>query len=459
MLVGLVGCALLTDLNGLQRSDDCVGAACVDGAIGDANADALDASGGGDAIVDAGPDAAFVCNVTPCVVQLAAVGEYTCARLADGTARCWGANATGQLGTGSLPDGTFDSTSRVKPTDVGLTGIDEIAAGAYGRDQAQTCARIGTSVLCWGNDQNHQLGRPGSPFSNGAPINADAAPVQDLSTAAQLALGADISCALDTSSSVSCWGLNTQGQLGRGTTSTFELVPAPWSGSGAAKQVVAGREHACALLVDGTVTCWGDSNRGALGVLPFDGGLAQPTAVAGLADIAQLASTGANHTCALTTKGNVLCWGRNRFAQLGRASTTEFEATPASVTLPGPARYVAVGAEHACAILTDDSVVCWGRNTLEGQGDHSFAGQVGFPPAGGFDVVALTARPIHGLVGKPLSLALGYGHSCAVLEGGRAACWGSNRNGQLGRVTTADYDAGFGPLNSDPHPVAAPVEF
>jgi len=201
------------------------------------------------------------------VTAITAGTEHTCALLATGAVTCWGNNASGQLG---------DNTTANQLTPTPVTGLSSdvtaISAGHF-----HTCALLTTgAVHCWGYNGNGQLG-DGTTNDRHAPT-----PVTGLSSGVT-AITAETfhTCALLTTGAVHCWGYNGYGQLGDGTT-TNQLTPTPVTGlSSGVTAITAGRYHTCALLATGALTCWGDNTYGHLG----DGTTIHrktPTAVSGL---------------------------------------------------------------------------------------------------------------------------------------------------------------------------------
>lgn len=235
-------------------------------------------------------------------------------------------------------------------------------------------------------------------------------------------------------------------------------------------EVVAGDQHTCALVGDGTVRCWGEGSTGQLG----DGALQDstlPVQVNGLGDAIALAA-GSHHTCALRSKDAVACWGANTSGQLGNGTATP---SPVPVTVSGlaGAAHLAAGAEHTCASRGNGTVVCWGSNAY-GQLGTGVRGGTSTTPlqvAGLTDAVAVTAGNFHtcalrstgevscwglndGALGNgsphlsasPVAvtdltdatdLAAGLHHTCATRADGSVACWGGNNSGQLGTGTTS----------------------
>jgi hypothetical protein len=194
-LSGLTACTLITSLDGLTGGPE--DGASVDGASGDAGAD-----GPGKPVDSGGPafDAA-ACTAVPCVVQLAAVGSFTCALLVDHTVRCWGRNTSGELGYGTLlPDGGWkEPPSTQKPVTIPGVAADEIAVGCWSRYDGFACARSGGTVSCWGNDKDHQLARGNYGAGAGPHAVVQAAPVTGLpAPATAIFAGATHACAVAT---------------------------------------------------------------------------------------------------------------------------------------------------------------------------------------------------------------------------------------------------------------------
>ena len=135
-------------------------------------------------------------------------------------------------------------------------------------------------------------------------------------------------------------------------------------------------------------------------------------------------ATGFYSTCALLSDGTVRCWGRNLEGQLGGGTTADASSTP--VVVPGlkDVTAISLGGYFGCALLSDGTVRCWGQNT---------AGQLG----DGTQTSSATPVPVSGLTGA-VEIACGGFHCCARLQDGTASCWGSNNNGQLGDGTTSD---------------------
>jgi len=268
------------------------------------------------------------------VVAITAGGFHTCAITNLSVLRCWGKNDRGQLG-----DGT--AINRLVPTDV--VGLGSASAGALGGGDtmgAHTCARTSIDAArCWGRNDFGQLGNA-SLFDSVSPVDASGLG----SGVSGITAGRYHSCALLGSGGVKCWGWNIGGQLGNGTTTTSTVPIDVIALGGPVTSVRAGGGHTCALTSPGGVKCWGFNTSGELGDGTSGNSRSTPVDVlvslggAPLAGIAAIAAGGAispsGFTCALTVFSGVKCWGDNFFGQLGDGTTTN-RASPVDVfTMP-----------------------------------------------------------------------------------------------------------------------------
>ncbi len=190
------------------------------------------------------------------------------------------------------------------------------------------------------------------------------------------------------------------------------------------KAVTSGFVHTCALTTKGAVKCWGNNANGALGNgTTVDS--AVPLGVSGLGKNVKAISSGSYFTCALTTKGAVKCWGSNTYGQLGDNTTTDAAKPVAVYGLGKGIKAIAAGNFFACALTTKGAVKCWGANNY---------GQLG----NGAKINSAKPVAVSGL-GKGISSLGGGGyHACAVTTKGAPKCWGYNAEGQLGDNTKID---------------------
>ena len=263
-----------------------------------------------------------------------------------------------------------------------------------------------------------------------------------------LDVGSHHACALLDDNGVRCWGFGANGRLGHGDTNTVGDDESPSTvrsvdfGPGrVAKAISAGEGHTCAVLDDGSVRCWGFGGDGRLGY-GNQASIADP-ASAGPVDLgagrtATAISAGGGHTCAVLDDGSVRCWGYGGNGRLGYNSRRNLgdDETPGSV---GPvdlgpgrrAKAIAVGLGHSCALLHDDTIRCWGFGR---------DGRLGYGNTNndiGDDETPATAGPVDLGTGRTATaISAGRDHTCAVLDNGMVRCWGYGGNGRLGYANT-----------------------
>lgn len=251
------------------------------------------------------------------------------------------------------------------------------------------------------------------------PSASAAAPSQK---AANVNAGYVHTCAVTTKGTVLCWGYNSAGQLGDGTTTTRTSPVAVANVGVKAKAVSAGYISTCELTTKGAVLCWGDNTYGQLG---NNTTTASPTPVPvyGLGKGVKAVSVGYYHACALTTKGKLWCWGYNGVGQLGDGTTTQSPKPVAVVGLGKGVKAVSVGYLQTCAITSKGAAKCWGSNTAGQLGDNSMTSRS-------------TPVTVYGLGKHVKQISTGFQSTCAVTTKGKALCWGYNSSGQLGNGTT-----------------------
>ncbi len=296
-----------------------------------------------------------------------------------------------------------------------LSGVVEIRVGhdflqePEQRYHDHLCALAGSSVQCWGNGEQGQLG------GDAGASTPTPTPVSGLPPAIAIALGARHSCALTEAGEAWCWGANKRGQVGAGP--GRETIPHPTKVEGLNKvtQLATAIVNTCALTEDHEVFCWGENLRGEAGAPNTERSVVwTPNRIAiasGSREVAGDYST----FCARKLDGTIACWGYVT-DQLGAA----FEkSTSGMVPDIANATAIAVGYSHACALRQDQTVWCWGKND---------SGQLG---AG--NSIESSPRPIQvALPGPATGVIAASKSTCARLEDRRWFCWGENRSGQIG---------------------------
>ncbi len=164
--------------------------------------------------------------------------------------------------------------------------------------------------------------------------------------------------------SVYCWGGNFGGILGAPLTLENSAIPLRVDGLDRVERVALGLFHSCALTRRRTVACWG--------IEPWSGGVSarRPDAgpIDGLHDVDEI-TAGFRHTCARTRTG-VYCWGWNDFGQLGNGTTTASSSPQPVVGLDEPVISISAGGSTTCAVLIGGRLRCWGANNAGQLGEH-----------------------------------------------------------------------------------------
>ncbi|MBU1410941.1 hypothetical protein KKC22_05430 [Myxococcota bacterium] len=233
----------------------------------------------------------------------------------------------------------------------------------------------------------------------------------------QVAAGYQHACALLDDGTVRCWGYNYRGQVGPAA-DLFQCTPVVVTGLSGVVAIAAGQNHTCAVLSDGTAKCWGLNSNGQLGNGSYTDS-SVPVGVITLGDAVAMAA-GSSHTCALRATGGVVCWGLNTDGQLGNGNNVN-QIAPVAVTGLVGATDISTGAKHTCARLGTGVVQCWGYNLYGQLGDGT-----------------MTSRNLPVSVSGILTaagLSTGSSHACAVLTDQTVRCWGRNNYGQLGDGT------------------------
>lgn len=295
-----------------------------------------------------------VTSITGPLKSFAGGDRHVCAVTQAGGLFCFGANYFGQLGKGDT------TSSFVATAPVGLSsGVLRVTAGFN-----KTCAIVEKNRLkCWG------IGLQSSPSDV----------VGATSGVLQVALGQNHQCLLNERYGVECWGTNSSGQLGLDASSTGVSSPVAVSGlSSGVIQVANGANHSCALMHTGQVKCWGNNSYGQLG----DGTLEQrntPVDVVNWSGVAIALSLGNNHSCALMSTGDMQCWGRNEYGQLGDGTLNDRAFPSAVMRLQTKNVAIVAGSKHTCAMNSDETVQCWGAESLGSLGSAASSGNVTVP--------------------------------------------------------------------------------
>jgi len=360
---------------------------------------------------------------------------HTCALLATpGKARCWGANASGQLG-----DTT--TTPKLIPTSVNVR--DNAYAIATGDDH--NCLLAGTpgdatgdTLQCWGENGSGQIG---SGTTTDVLVPTDIAGI----TPTAIALGGNHSCAIvpvGARNGVKCWGSDATGQLGDDAALVNKTSPVFVSGldGSQAESVVsidAGADHTCAALEGGSLRCWGSNLSFQLG--QTDGDLAATPLIAEFIEGAVEVAAGAGWTCIREAAGTIQCFGRNDHGQIGYPGPDSPYPIPVAGGITG-AGLIRAGGGHSCVVVSGSlDLQCFGQNDRWQLGNDTpenaalpddDEGKVD-PVDNPFKVSPMPEDFSSEVTGGAL-------HTCAILRDTTVRCWGANDAGQLGDGTTID---------------------
>jgi alpha-tubulin suppressor-like RCC1 family protein len=401
-------------------------------------------------------DEAVSCTGPACAVQLVAGENHFCARMGDGTVRCWGDNAAGQLGVVDAPSsddpdagdaGAF--ASRV--TD--LDGVSDLSAGG-----TNTCAIVADGgVVCWGGNDTGQLGLTDTPpTSDGDPHSIPSA-VALAGAVKRLDVGQRSSCVVLASNETWCWGDNTQRQLAR-TTETEIGGPAKAElGALQLARTATGTNSGFGVTAAGDVHSWGALG-GPEGTIAARVSSVSPDPAPlaiGLGSVTSfsVSSTtlvrpgggfprpppqGVAHACAVVS-GDVWCWGVSLMGALGTGlpdpSIKPLRTVVTSET--GWPQQVAAAGDITCVRLTDGTVQCAGDNT---------DGVLGKPKT---EFFSMFFRPVPTFTGYAVQVAAASRTVCALAKDGSVQCWGGNGRGELG----------LGKIDAQPHPSPVSIRF
>lgn len=359
--------------------------------------------------------------------------RHSCGIQQGGELFCWGLNDQGQLG-----DGT--TTRRLRPTAVRYEGatplVNQVSTGYH-----NTCIVTDANrVMCWGDGTYGQNGI-GSYSTDGTEFDQKRPKEVLLSwdvNATMVSTGRDFACALIDDGAIRCWGKNNYGQLGIGSTSPS------YSGLPQTVQLPVGRfalsidaveEHACAVLDDGSMYCWGNHKYGNMGtgqlLTSTNSYISTPIPVElPPGKRVSLMAVGNEHSCALMTDDSLWCWGRNYYGEIGNGNiatqNSEMELLPVEVDVQyySPIVALSAGYRSTCSLHDDGMLNCWGWNN-EGQVGDGLSNDQSTP----------TTIQLEGST-EATWISSGYQSTCATGSDGSAQCWGNNDYGRLGDGTT-----------------------
>lgn len=335
--------------------------------------------------------------------------DHSCGIKADDTLWCWGTNASGRTGLNTTAGSTL------VPTQVSGGGSWKSVSLGYWT----SCAIKSDDTLhCWGSNQYGGTGMNTTAGNTIVPTG-----ISGGGTWKHIAVGLNngstsYACAIKSDDTAHCWGANSYGNLGDGTT-TQRLVPTAISGGGSWRLIEAGSTHTCGIKSDSTGWCWGYNSENQLN----DGTTTQrtsPTAVI-FGGTWKSLHTGFASTCGIRSDNQIYCWGSNTNSIMGFANTSTL-SYPVEIAGGGVWKAVSVGGGSSCGIKSDDTLWCWGQNTSGQLGDNTTTNR--------WNVTAVSGG------GTWKSISMGAGYACGIKSDDTAWCWGSNYAGATGQNTT-----------------------
>jgi alpha-tubulin suppressor-like RCC1 family protein len=309
-----------------------------------------------------------------------------------------GSDATLPVDSSIPPDAAMDAADGEAGPNLNAALSVSVGGAASGNSVAAPCAlTAGGNLKCW-------------QVSGTISLTTVPTLVNDVHSFAGGGNWESFDCAVTTAGAAWCFGDNASGNLGNGGT-TASSVPVPVTGlsSGVAAVAVGCNYAACAVTTSGDVQCWGDNSSGELGNGTTASTSDVPVQVTGFPSAVTAVSVGTTSACALTVGGSVWCWGTGSDGQLGNGMSKASTA-PVQVTgLTSGVTAISVGSNYACAVASG-AVECWGQN--------------------GFGTSNVPAQ-VMGLTSGATAVSVGFDAACAIVNGG-LQCWGSNATGQLG---------------------------
>ena len=271
----------------------------------------------------------------------------------------------GENEAGELGDGSTSSSLVPQTVSFGQNGSARFVDGY----EKHTCAILtNNSLYCWGKGENGRLGNGNLNDHNiKTPLFVDFGTGKNVS---KLAVGGRHTCAILNDNTTKCWGYNSDGQLGVGNrTDIATPVSVSFGSNKYATDIFAGKFHTCAILNDNSTKCWGANTFGRLGLGTQQGEsfYTTPQSVTGLGSQRPLdMGLGTYHTCSVLANNTPMCWGYNNFGELGIGSTTVNSglSTPQYVLKRTDMEFqtILASAFGSCAISTKEELLCWGRS-------------------------------------------------------------------------------------------------
>ncbi|MCB9604579.1 MAG: hypothetical protein H6720_30030 [Sandaracinus sp.] len=295
-------------------------------------------------------------------------GEYSCA-MTPWLVWCWGANLQGQIVPGLVS---------IEPVPQPLLGVPRLDRNLV-QMQPRDSLTVGGSQGAYTEDATLANDAPvfWSQPDYGLPGNLSVAPFSEDGPLERIWIGHTHACGLSVSGTAFCLGTNTRGELGSGSTGPNSSTPVRVAGGHTFTELAVGRGFACGLRADQRMLCWGDNTFGQIGVgsttYQMTPALLPTTSVVAI-------DAGLTHMCALRSRGDAVCWGDNTNGQLGVGVVGGVRTSPTAVVGLTNATQLSAGGTFSCALRNDGNVWCWGANAA-GQLARGVAGEATGTPA------------------------------------------------------------------------------
>ena len=333
--------------------------------------------------------------------------------LTNGTGYRFRVKAVNAIGTGSASS----ATNEVTPTaPMALSYLSQTFNGA-------TASQVLSPTLANGTASSFSFsGTLPTGVSFSTTTGAFTGPASWVGGLRSIDGGSTYACGVTLSGSALCWGSNLLSSLGDGTATARSTPITPTGLSSGVADIRAGSlNHTCAITTAGALLCWGRNDQGQVG---NSSTTTRTTPVTVIASGVAAVDVNQQHTCAVLTSGGVRCWGLNSSGQLGDGTLTN-RSTPTTVPGISDAVAVAVGTDFSCILNSDGAVRCWGANVYGQLGD-------------GTSTQRTSPVTVSGLSSGVASITAVMTHACAVTTSGAAKCWGRNSSSQLGDGTTTN---------------------
>ena len=380
------------------------------------------------------PECSDTCELLGChgviEVGMGVDSLNSCALTDEEQVWCWGSNSSADLGTGNHINYLTPTVPVLFPSGVVITRLEGGEAN-YAIDDNGV-------VWCWGLNNNYECGIGTNTGEDEMLEIPEIVHFPYGVRIVQVSGGNDAGCAIDDQGKAWCWGYCDDGQCGDGdTANNTEPAPVDMSNAVAFTQIAMGSSrHVCALDTSGDAWCWGDNSNGQIGIAATGGYITTPRHInmpsTGEKFMDICANRGTDgvqgHTCALDTNGEAWCWGLNDRGQLGRNDSSpstypqKLSTTPQGVTFTN----IECGSKFTCALSTTGDLYCWGDNNYGQMGNGASDSSRHYMP---------TAVSLPGQV---TDFTVRANSICAIIDNGDLYCWGANGQGQLGDGSTTD---------------------